>query len=102
MDFDKAFGKAVRDIRISRGLTQEFFTDISSRTHISRLELGQSGATLNFINKIAAALNVHPLTIISLAYLNTGNITDLSELQNVVKKDIQTLASKELQALIKD
>ncbi|MBF5037948.1 helix-turn-helix transcriptional regulator [Methylophilus sp. 13] len=102
MDFDKAFGKAVKDIRISRGLTQEFFTDISSRTHISRLELGQSGATLNFINKIAAALNVHPLTIISLAYLNTGNITDLSELQNVVKKDIQTLGSKELQALIKD
>lgn len=102
MDFDKAFGKAVRDIRISRGLTQEFFTDISSRTHISRLELGQSGATLNFINKIAAALNVHPLTIISLAYLNTGNVTDLSELQNVVKKDIQTLASKELQTLIKD
>ena len=100
MDFDKAFGKAVRDVRVSRGLTQEFFSDISSRTHISRLELGQSGATLSFINKIAAALNVHPLTLISIAYLNANNTLDLSELQKIVKNDIQTLPSKELQALI--
>jgi transcriptional regulator with XRE-family HTH domain len=53
-----AFGKVVRQLRLSRGLTQEqlgFEADLR-RTYVSILELGQQQPSLSSILKIAKAL----------------------------------------------
>jgi transcriptional regulator with XRE-family HTH domain len=53
-----AFGKVVRQFRLSRGLTQEqlgFEADLR-RTYVSILELGQQQPSLSTILKISKAL----------------------------------------------
>jgi transcriptional regulator with XRE-family HTH domain len=45
-----AFAKALRHARKSRGLTQEDFSDVSSRTYMSTLERGKKSPTLDKIN----------------------------------------------------
>ena len=52
----------------SRGLTQEDFGVVSSRTYLSSLERGLKSPTLDKLEKIANVLGVHPATIVLLAY----------------------------------
>jgi transcriptional regulator with XRE-family HTH domain len=57
-----AFGRALRRLRIEKGLTQEglgFEADLR-RTFISILELGQQQPTLTTIIKLAKALELSP------------------------------------------
>jgi transcriptional regulator with XRE-family HTH domain len=64
----KAFGKALRQVRKARGLTQEDFGDISSRTYLSALERGVQSPTLDRLDVIVKAMKAHPLTVMALAY----------------------------------
>jgi transcriptional regulator with XRE-family HTH domain len=72
MQFPKAFGLALRQIRLSRGLTQEDFIHVSSRTYLSSLERGLKSPTLPKLNALAKELGVHPLTMLALAYAHEG------------------------------
>ena len=60
MDVSKAFGVALRKLRVSRGLTQEQlgFEANLRRTFISSLELGEKQPSLETIHKIAIALDM--------------------------------------------
>lgn len=62
---------ALRRIRKARGLSQEAFSDVSSRTYLSSLERGLKSPTLNKIEDICAVLDVHPLTLLVLAYASS-------------------------------
>ena len=55
MDLSAAFGKTLRRLRLSRGLTQEElgFESGLRRTYISSLELGEKQPSLQTIEKIA-------------------------------------------------
>ncbi|MBS0196238.1 MAG: helix-turn-helix transcriptional regulator [Planctomycetes bacterium] len=60
--FAKDFGTRVREIRLSRGLSQEqlgFKADLH-RTAVSFIERAQRSATLETIEKLARALQVEP------------------------------------------
>lgn len=60
MDLSKAFGIAIRKLRLSKGLTQEqlgFEADLR-RTFISSLELGEKKPSLTTIYQIAKALDI--------------------------------------------
>jgi transcriptional regulator with XRE-family HTH domain len=60
MDLSKAFGIAVRKLRLSKGLTQEqlgFEADLR-RTFISSLELGEKKPSLTTIYQLAKALDI--------------------------------------------
>ena len=62
MESAVAFGRALRRLRIQKGLTQEglgFEADLR-RTFISVLELGQQQPTLTTIIKLAKALDLSP------------------------------------------
>jgi transcriptional regulator with XRE-family HTH domain len=62
MESAVAFGRALRRLRIEKGLTQEglgFEADLR-RTFISVLELGQQQPTLTTIIKLAKALELSP------------------------------------------
>jgi transcriptional regulator with XRE-family HTH domain len=68
MDINQAFGKALREIRISKGLSQEKMASAASRVYISSLERGLKSPTLITVEMIARELGVHPLTLLTLTY----------------------------------
>lgn len=55
-----SFGKRVRELRTSRGLSQEAFADASEldRSYIGGVERGDRNISLNNIQKIANALEL--------------------------------------------
>lgn len=63
-----AFPAALQALRKSRGLSQEDFSDVSSRTYLSSLERGLKSPTLSKIVALCEVMEVHPLTLLSLAY----------------------------------
>lgn len=63
-----AFPAALQALRKSRGLSQEDFSDVSSRTYLSSLERGLKSPTLSKIVELCEVMEVHPLTLLSLAY----------------------------------
>jgi len=60
--FAKDFGARVREVRLSRGISQEELGYRSGlhRTAISFIERAERSATLETIEKLARALNVQP------------------------------------------
>jgi len=68
MDINQAFGKALREIRRSKGLSQEKMARAASRVYISSLERGLKSPTLITVEMIANELEIHPLTLLTLAY----------------------------------
>jgi transcriptional regulator with XRE-family HTH domain len=63
-----AFPAALQAIRKARGLSQEAFSDVSSRTYLSSLERGLKSPTLSKLVALCEVMEVHPLTLLTLAY----------------------------------
>ncbi len=59
-DILMSFGRTIRKIRISNGISQEKFADMCElhRTYISDIELGKRNVSLENIEKMAIALNL--------------------------------------------
>lgn len=89
MDIQKAFGKSLRITRKARNLSQEDFSDVSSRTYISSLERGIKSPTLEKVQALAERLEVHPLTLLAIAYLRESNASDLKDLLSRVKSEVE-------------
>ena len=68
----KHFGEGLQRARKSRGLTQEDFSSVSSRTYLSSLERGIKAPTITKIEQLASVIGVHPLSLLALAYLPYG------------------------------
>lgn len=69
MEIRNSFGKALRFVRLRRGLTQEDFSLVSSRTFVSMLERGATSPTLEKLDSLCTALDTHPVTLLALTYL---------------------------------
>ncbi|NMZ71231.1 Transcriptional regulator, contains XRE-family HTH domain [Pseudomonas peli] len=69
MDGKQAFGEALRRARKGRHISQEAFSEISSRTYISTLERGLKSPTLEKIEALASVLELHPLTLLASYYM---------------------------------
>lgn len=84
IDFMEAFGRAVRQLRQERGMTQgELAARLSlGRTSITNLEKGQQSPPLSLLPEIAGALGVDPLRLVAIAARSDGTA------------DIGTLAAK--------
>lgn len=85
---------ALKTIRKARGLSQEAFSDVSSRTYLSTLERGLKSPTLSKLAALCDVMGIHPLTLLTLAYAGNKeqNIARLlaqiqSELARLLKKD---------------
>lgn len=83
--------KAVREIR---GLTQEDFGLVSSRTYLSGLERGLKSPTLGKLEQIASVMQVHPLTLLALTYARTPSPEATAEVLDRVRQDVALLWSK--------
>ena len=60
--------EALKTIRKARGLSQEDFSDVSSRTYMSTLERDLKSPTLNKLGELCDVMEIHPLTLLTLAY----------------------------------
>ncbi|EOU1352853.1 helix-turn-helix domain-containing protein [Pseudomonas aeruginosa] len=81
---------ALRRIRKARGLSQEAFSDVSSRTYLSSLERDLKSPTLNKLAELCKVMEVHPLTLLTLAY--AGDSTrKADELLAQVRKELESI-----------
>ena len=86
--------EALKTIRKARGLSQEAFSNVSSRTYMSSLERDLKSPTLNKLAELCEVMEIHPLTLLTLAYAgdDTQQAEQLlaqvwQELKAVTKKD---------------
>ena len=63
-----SFPAALKQVRKARGLSQEAFSNVSSRTYLSSLERGLKSPTLSKVTELCEVMEVHPLTLLTLAY----------------------------------
>ncbi|QQX88446.1 helix-turn-helix transcriptional regulator [Cupriavidus necator] len=84
---------AIRIVRKARGLSQEAFSDVSSRTYMSSLERSLKSPTMHKLTELCEVMQVHPLTLLTLAY--AGDSTHKAD---------QLLAQvrQELEAILKE
>ena len=68
MNLRQSLATAIRTVRKNKGLTQEDFGVVSSRTYLSSLERGLKSPTVDKLEEIAGVLDVHPATILLMAY----------------------------------
>lgn len=61
-------------------MTQEDFSQESGRTYIGELERGLKQPTLQKVDELAAPLDVHPLTLLFMAYLAEYDAVSMDEL----------------------
>jgi transcriptional regulator with XRE-family HTH domain len=89
MEVKQAFGLALRALRISRGLTQEDFSLVSSRTFLSSLERGIKGATIEKVDELAGTIGVHPVSVIVACYLKKDPDIKLEDILEQVRNDLR-------------
>lgn len=84
-----AFGKALRELRLARNLSQQDFVKVISREHVSRLERGVSQPNLEIVEALADVLQIQPLSLLTLSYQigMEGNLT-LEQLFSMVTSEI--------------
>ena len=58
----------MKTVRKARGLSQEAFSDVSSRTYLSTLERDLKSPTLHKLTELCEVMEIHPLTLLTLAY----------------------------------
>lgn len=91
MDIKVAFGLALKKARKFRNLTQEDFGIVSSRTYVSTVERGLKSITLEKLDEIATVVNLHPLSLVALAYLQTNNQVTLEDLINQITSELNAI-----------
>ena len=88
------FAAGLRKTRDGRGLSQEDFGLVSSRTYVSSLERGLKSPTLNKVDDLANTLGVHPLTLLVMSYIEKPKQTEAEDLLGKVLSEIQSLESR--------
>jgi transcriptional regulator with XRE-family HTH domain len=90
MELKEAFAIALRNTRLRRGLTQEDFGIVSSRTYLSTLERGLKNVTLEKASELAERMDVHPLTLLVECFLLLDPDTDLNSLIERIRRETET------------
>ncbi len=85
--------EALKTIRKARGLSQEAFSDVSSRTYMSTLERDLKSPTLSKLAELCEVMEVHPLTLLTLASAG-DNLQQAAQLLAQVRQELETVARK--------
>ncbi len=88
MEGKLAFGEALRRARKGKRLSQETFSEISSRTYLSTLERGLKSPTLEKIEAIASVLELHPLTLLTSYYLIRDTYAAPADLLELIRSEL--------------
>lgn len=90
MPSKRSLPAALKMARKARGLSQEAFAEVSSRTYMSTLERGMKSPTLNKLTAISEVLAIHPLTLLMLSYTG-GNTAETESLIARVRREMAVL-----------
>ncbi|HDQ4464501.1 TPA: helix-turn-helix transcriptional regulator [Pseudomonas aeruginosa] len=93
MELNIAFGLALKQARTSKNLTQEDFSSVSSRTYLSTLERGLKSPTLEKIEQLAGALDLHPLTLLVATYAMREDRSDVDCLLQKIRGELRGVAA---------
>ena len=85
-----SLAKALKTVRKARGLSQEAFSDVSSRTYMSTLERDLKSPTISKLAELCEVMDVHPLTLMTLSYSN-DNIVKANELLTQVREELDQI-----------
>jgi len=91
METKLALAKALKSCRKAKGLTQEDFGVVSSRTYLSSLERGLKSPTIEKVEVLAEKMGINPLTILMLTYMNASENDDLESLYEKVRQELESL-----------
>lgn len=94
MDLRHGLAQSLRLVRKTRGFAQDQLSDVSGRTYLSEIERGIKNPTLEKLDELAKAMDVHPLTVLTIAYLAHLREQELKALQNRVSKEAKALLAK--------
>ena len=86
--------EALKTIRKARGLSQEAFSDVSSRTYMSSLERDLKSPTLNKLAELCEVMEIHPLTLLTLAYAS-NDAHQAEQLLAQVRQELKAVMKKE-------
>jgi transcriptional regulator with XRE-family HTH domain len=85
------FAVGLRKTRDAKGLSQEDFGLVSSRTYISSLERGLKNPTLNKVDDLANTLGVHPLSLLVMSYLPQSSGAGPKELIDQIQAEVASI-----------
>jgi transcriptional regulator with XRE-family HTH domain len=83
--------KALKVARNAKQLSQEDFSLVSSRTYVSSLERGMKSPTLSKLDELANTLEVHPLTLLTLAYMDNPSADSPVDLLRLVSSEVKSI-----------
>ncbi|WP_081194614.1 helix-turn-helix domain-containing protein [Halomonas sp. BC1] len=90
MAAEYSLARALKAVRKARGLSQEAFSDVSSRTYMSTLERDLKSPTLSKLAELCEVMEVHPLTLLTLAY-SGNNEKQAEELLTQVRQELNEI-----------
>ena len=93
MNLRQSLATAIRTVRKNKGLTQEDFGVVSSRTYLSSLERGLKSPTVDKLEEIAGVLDVHPASILLLAYAIQARPIDRKGLIDEIAAETKNLCA---------
>jgi len=95
MNLRQSLATTIRSVRKSRGLTQEDFGIVSSRTYLSSLERGLKSPTLDKLEELSRILKMHPAAVVLTAYAMqiepAGRATLIGEISEEATRFCQNL-----------
>ncbi|AMU13519.1 XRE family transcriptional regulator [Burkholderia cenocepacia] len=74
-------------------MSQEAFSDVSSRTYMSTLERDMKSPTLNKLAELCDVMEVHPLTLLTLAYAGK-DLGQADQLLAQVRQELEMVTKK--------
>jgi transcriptional regulator with XRE-family HTH domain len=87
-------GKALKQLRQIADVTQEDFGVVSSRTYISTVERGMKSPTLGKIEQLAEVLGVHPLTLLTVAYMDRLTPKEVERTTTLLHTELLALTNR--------
>jgi transcriptional regulator with XRE-family HTH domain len=90
MSLRMGLAKALASARKYRGISQEGFSNISSRTYVSTLERGLKSPTVDKLDALCRILDVHPVSILFAAYILAGS-NGAEELHQKVAEEVDQI-----------
>jgi transcriptional regulator with XRE-family HTH domain len=86
MSLRMGLARALASARKHKGISQEGFSNISSRTYVSTLERGLKSPTVDKLDALCQILDIHPVSLLFAAYVLAGSIRP-EELQQTIAEE---------------
>ncbi len=94
MDLRRGLGRSLQLVRKARGIAQQDLSDVTARSYLSYVERGVKNPTVEKLDELARAIDVHPLTVLTIAYLTHLNDHELQTLLNRIGKEARAVLEK--------